>query len=704
MFQTAKNYLIRLYKRIKKATEICIDFFVRHPLLRCIILAFTVLIFSEALCRHSVFEAFEFLYSSPVPFLYNYLIILCTLSAALFFPKKGFALTVISAVWLILSFVNCLVLLFRVTPFSAIDFSIAINMLGIIDIYLNVFQLILIILGSGAFITLLIFIWKKNPVSKINLKKHIAFFLSVIVITAITGTAAINSGALSRKFPSLAQAYKDYGFVYCFTLSIFDVGISQPPEYTVDTVESILEEIKNDIDKAPKEKPNIIVVQLESFFGINRVTNLVTAKDPVPNFTYLKKNCPHGLITVPSIGGGTANTEFEILTGMNLDHFGPGEYPYKTVLQTKTCECPAFTLKEYGYTPFAIHNHTSTFYDRHLVYSALGFDTFIPLEMMHGVEYTDLGWAKDAILTEQITDCLNSTESRDFIFTVSVQAHGKYPDEKLPSEDEIEIDLKNNSDAEKEAQYKYYVEQLNQTDAFVGKLIAYLSEYEEPTAVLFYGDHFPTIYLEEDMLTEGTKYQTDWAIWANYDIECENKNLASYQLMAHFLNALGSNLGTTTKLHQAADNIDNYQQKLEMLEYDMLYGDMITFGGDTPYHNTSMEIGIFDIYATDILYEDNCLYISGNRFNQYTKIKLNNRIKDTFFIDENCVMVEKVHLESGDTLQLVQLSPDRVELRTSAQYEIDSFLPNQDETPETSPEATDSPLAPAAFEETQVNN
>lgn len=647
-----------------------------HLYLRCLIIAFFTLIISESLSRHSVFEAFAFLFESPYAFFYNYLIILLTFSAALFFPKKAFALTTVSSVWIILSLINCIVLSYRITPFSAIDFSIAINMLGIIDIYLNLFQLSLIIIGGLLLITLFIIFWKKNASTKIEFKKNSLFVIALIIVMLISGAFGTQRGYLGKKFPSLAEAYKDYGFAYCFSLSIFDVGISQPPEYANDTVESILAEINNNVDIAPENKPNIIVVQLESFFDINRVSNLVTTTDPVPNFTHLKKNYPHGLITVPSIGGGTANTEFEILTGMNIDHFGPGEYPYKTILQSTTCETPAFTLKEYGYSSHAIHNHTATFYDRNVVYTSLGFDTFIPLEMMHNPEFTTLGWAKDKILTEQITDCLLSTEGRDFVFTVSVQAHGKYPDEELPSEHDIQVELQNNTDAENKANYRYYVEQLNETDAFIGEIISYLKTFDEPTAVLFYGDHFPTIYLEEDKLLEGSKYQTDWAIWANYDLKGENKNLNSYQLMSHFLSILGSNLGTTTKLHQMCDTIENYQNKLEMLEYDVLYGDRITYNGVSPYSFTDIEMGVYDIYVTSLEYNENNLLVSGNRFNEYTKIKLDGKTKETVYVDEHSIMVENIDINDFETLQIAQITHDRTELRTSAEYEINSFIPD----------------------------
>lgn len=643
----------------------------KHPFIRCCLLSLLLLLVCESLCRHSVIDAFRFAIDAPYAFFFNYVIILCTVSIAEFFPKESFSITITSAFWLILSFINFIVLCFRTTPFSAIDFSIAINMLGIIDIYLNIFQLALIIVGIIAFITLLVLIYKKSPSIKVNIVKCFAFFICIALI--LTGSAVLGrkTGLLERKFPNLAQAYKDYGFAYCFSLSVFDTGIQQPKEYREETVEDILQNINNSSNIPPSELPNIIFVQLESFFDINRAKNVITAQDPIPNFTNIKQNYPHGYITVSSIGGGTANTEFEILTGMNLDHFGPGEYPYKTVLKSKTCETPAYTLKPYGYSAHAIHNHTATFYDRHQVYPMLGFDTFIPVEMMHNVEYTQLGWAKDSILTEQIFDCLKSTDNQDFIFTVSVQAHGKYPDEELP--DGFELELENNTDEENKAQYKYYVEQLHGTDAFIGELTQMLMKFDEPTVVLFYGDHFPTIYLEEDKL-DGSKYQTDYVIWSNYGVSAENKDLMCYQLSSHVFNALGSNVGTITKIHQNEQNLENYQHNLEMIEYDMLYGKMVSYGGISPYLPTNMQMGVYDIYVTDIVHNNGQLFVYGNKFNENSKIMLNGKSKETTYLNPNCLLVDIQSIDNIETLQILQITYDRIELRRSAEYNLSSFI------------------------------
>ena len=126
---------------------------------------------------------------------------------------------------------------------------------------------------------------------------------------------------------------------------------------------------------------------MESFFDVKDIKGVTFSEDPIPNFTALKQICPSGYLTVPFIGSGTANTEFEMLTGMNIDYFSPGEYPYIMALRNNVCESIPYLLKKRGYTSHTMHNNTGTFYSRNEVYPNLGFDTFIPLEYMYNVEY-----------------------------------------------------------------------------------------------------------------------------------------------------------------------------------------------------------------------------------------------------------------------------------------------------------------------------
>lgn len=139
----------------------------------------------------------------------------------------------------------------------------------------------------------------------------------------------------------------------------------------------------------------------------------------LPKLEWLYKSYPSGFLSVPSVGAGTANTEFEIISGMNLDDFGPGEYPYKTVLSHSACDSICYDLKQYGYTTNALHDNDGTFYDRNTVFPQLGFETFTSLEYMNNVETNEIGWAKDNVLISQIIEILTGSESRDFIYTIS---------------------------------------------------------------------------------------------------------------------------------------------------------------------------------------------------------------------------------------------------------------------------------------------
>ena len=103
-----------------------------------------------------------------------------------------------------------------------------------------------------------------------------------------------------------------------------------------------------------------------------------------------------GYYKVPSVGAGTANTEFESITGMSMRYFGPGEYPYKGILKETTCESAAYVLKNLGYRTHAIHNNEANFYGRRKVFSNLGFDTFTSEEYMaEQDDTTPTDWMKD---------------------------------------------------------------------------------------------------------------------------------------------------------------------------------------------------------------------------------------------------------------------------------------------------------------------
>ena len=319
----------------------------KHKVLRAIFTAFFMNLILESLCRRSLLGGPRFLLDSPLPFLYGTGIILLTVSLAGLVRRRRFALLLISAVWIGLGVVECVLKGFRVTPLTAVDFRIIFSVFSILHIYLTPFEIVLIVLCVLALLAGLVLAFLKLPKAP-PVDYLRAGFGCVAAGLFVWGTTVLftTTGLLAVKFENLANAYDDYGFAYCFSISIFDRGISQPDDYSPEEVDTVVDHLEGEAegDAAAPVKPDIVVVQLESYFDAKYLNGVTYSQDPVPNFTALKQTCSTGFLTVPSIGAGTANSEFEVISGMSLDYFGTGEYPYETVLQSNVCESVNYAL------------------------------------------------------------------------------------------------------------------------------------------------------------------------------------------------------------------------------------------------------------------------------------------------------------------------------------------------------------------------
>ena len=643
-----------------------------HKVLFALIISFVLNLILESLCRRSLLKGLQFLVEAPMPFLYGVGIILLTVSLVGLVRHRCFALMVVSVIWIGLGVVECVLMSFRITPLTAVDFRIIFSVFSILDVYLNTFQVVLIVVVVLAVIAGLVVALLKMPVSE-PVDYLRSGFGCVAAGLFVWGTTVLftSTGILATQFENLGNAYNAYGFAYCFSTSLFDRGIAQPEDYSSEEVGTVVEELDQEpTDTAAtdaEEMPNIIAVQLESFFDVKYLKGLTYSQDPVPNFTALKEFCSTGLLSVPSIGAGTANTEFEILSGMSLDYFGTGEYPYETILQSNVCESVNYALKEEGYSCHAIHNHTGTFYDRNKVYANLGFDTFTSVEYMLRVQRNPLGWAKDGILTEEILKALDSTEGQDMVYTVSVQAHGKYPTEVLDPNQPISV--VGELEGINPIGFEYYVNQIYETDAFIGQLVQALAEREEPTVLILFGDHLPNFAIQQEYLSKGDLLQTEYVIWSNLGLPKEDQDLEAYQLMATVLGQLGYHDGVLTKLHQDRDSNPDYQKDLEMLGYDLLYGDYYAYDGRLPYEPTDLQMGIqpITIRRADNLHDE--LYVTGQNFTECSQISINGKLRsDTIFINSSTLMLPATTLESLDVLAVAQVTAQGEALSQSNQF------------------------------------
>ena len=537
-----------------------------YSVVQVFLLAFIMTLITDGFSRGSVFGPFVFLFTHPLIFTVNMMLIAIFLAPALLFRHRSFMYFLGCILWLAVGIIDFIILHNRVTPFNAHDFRMLDDAKGILFKYYNWFQVIglmlLILLG----VLLLVFAFLKFPkqTAPVQYRYAIPLTLSIIFGCILLCIGSRKVGVMAKTFPNVADAYHDYGLPYCFICSITDSGIDKPKNYSPENVKDLVDKLDPakyasptptptagpDAKRPQKGEPSIVYIQLESFFDPKRIAGLSFPTDPIPNFTYIRKHYTSGLLGVPSISAGTSNTEFEVLTGMNMKDFGTGEYPYKTILKEMTCESVAYNLKERGYRAHAIHNNTATFYSRHIVYSNLGFDDFDPVELMENVERNELGWARDSILFNEILTALDSTPGSDLVFTVSVQGHGKYPDEEILENNIDLIDIDDAYDDTTINGLKYYIAQLHEMDELIARLTEEFSKRDEDIVLVLYGDHLPGFGFEAGDLSEGSLLQTEYAVWTNFDLPAEHLDLEAYQLSAYVLGRLGMDNGLITKLHQ----------------------------------------------------------------------------------------------------------------------------------------------------------
>ena len=618
-------------------------------------------------------EGFKWAVTHPVVFLFNMLIIFSTMTLALLFRRRRFVWFMITLVWVLIGSANGFILLSRMTPFTLYDLQNFADGLTIMTTYYSTWQIILgaIAVVAGVFAIIMIFL-RSEKWKNINYLKSLAVILVVGILTYGSMTALQHYGIISTFFGNLNYAYRDYGMPYCFIQTSMSGGIKRPDGYSKEKIEKILEkrtvrgtdtilEYKDD----STEHPNIIVLQMESFTVAQDYKNIEVDKDPTPVFNRLYKEYTSGRFTVPACGAGTANTEFEVLTGISAKFFGPGEYPYKGKLRERTLESMAYVAKTHGYQTSALHNHRALFYNRNEVYANLGFDTFTSVEYMNNVSFTPTNWCKDTVLTGEIMDIMESTDERDFIHVISVEGHGAYPTEQVFKNPYTTVTC---DDEDTKWKYEYYLNECHEMDTFIGDLIDEIEKSGEPTVMIIYGDHIPALDVKEENYAADSLYKTRYVIWDNIGLSRQKRNIHSYQAGAILMKNAGLyhegvifDYQQTTSPRKKA-----YLRDMKALAYDMLYGENYVYGGKSPYKPTDMKMGHKVISIKEIRKIGDRYYIRGKNFTERSIISLDGKQLSTVYLSPTMLALnEEIDPEDIGRLEVSQVDKSEQEILTT---------------------------------------
>ena len=678
MKKILRNIKAKLFTKVEKqhSEEYLrrIAFLNKYSLLFHALLSCGIVFVVEILSRRDFLSACSFVGGHSGAFLFNAFIVFASLSLVYLFRRRAFFRIIISGFWIILGIINGCILSNRVTPFGFTDLKCINDLFAMNNTnYFTAEEATIVVIGLGLFALFCAVLFIKGPRYQGRIHKIVvlASIVSVMFIgLPVTTSAAQNANVVASYFSNIAQGYENYGFIYGFSSSVVDRGMSKPDDYTEEHVAEITdkaESSKQETTVTKDEAPNIICVLLESFCDPDEIKFLHYNDDPIPTFHKLEENYSTGYLTVPVVGAGTANSEFEVLTGMSMQYFGTGEYPYKTILKKTDCESTAADLASIGYGTHAVHNNGGNFYSRVNAFSMMGFDTFTSKELMNIQTYTPNGsWATDDILVDETIKTLDSTPNQpDFTYTITVGTHGDYPKEQVIENPKYTAN--GAFDEETRNQWTYYINQLNEVDTFMADLIDKVSKRDENTVIVFFGDHLPTMGLQDSDMRSGDIYKTKYVTWNNMGLEKQDADLYAYQLMASITNSVGIHEGTILNYHQTQMNSSDYLDGLENLQYDILYGDRYCYNGEDKYPATDIVMGIDPVTVNSATNSigDSEVIIRGSNFTKWSKVFVNGSKVNTIFSGPNCLIISKDAISDGDTLQINQMGSNNTVFRSS---------------------------------------
>ncbi|MCS7205757.1 MAG: LTA synthase family protein [Leptospiraceae bacterium] len=388
--------------------------------------------------------------------------------------------------------------------------------------------------------------------------------------------------------------------------------------------------------------PNVILVLNESFWNPKKAKLLSLKNDPIKEIE-LSKKAFEGELIVPNVGGGTANTEFEVLTGLRLNLLPEGISPYTGFINQYLYALP-FVLKERGYKSIAVHPNFGWFYHRIDVYHFLGFDIFFPLESLPFIPNYYEGVILDDKAYDFVVSLLEKEHQPLFAFLITIQNHFPYPITNVPTDmlDGIKLPQDYFIDEYEQKLFFQHLFFLRRSNLDLIQFLNKLQNQKEPVIVISFGDHLPPFskeFYQKIGLTDNylDLRKTPLYIWTNFnfDYSFPKNELYAYELYYLILDIL---------------NIQNFQTQMykglndkkawKLYQYDVLFGKQIFYQKflDKPLNNSHYQIGwiphVERIECSNFSKFQVCILV-GKNFTPFMKLQIGKKTYYPEFIDES---------------------------------------------------------------------
>lgn len=473
----------------------------------------------------------------PSILLWNFLPALLAVCLVYFITGRlFFSSALLQVVWILFAVSDKIKVSMRQEPLLPTDLTLIKEALTIVKTF-PVYMLALIGIGAVAAIAILIFSFIRSEKQRPPVIARLVGILCVVLAALGLNSLVYDNKDLYDGYPVVenpyfqVNQYNTRGLVYSFFHQVNIMRLQAPEGYDKTQYDS-LTSAPTAADGQPA--PNIIMIMGEAYSDLseNEHISFEGYTDPMANYKELcaKENAVSGHIAVANFGGGTSNTEYDVLTGLPT-RFLDTALPSYNFIHHEIDALP-YRLSQIGYETASIHPGYAWFYNRQNVYPDLGFETCYFLEDSFDLASQGIGgYVNEEATMDKILsvfeETIQSSSAPVFSFTVTIQNHGPYEKKygTLPQNFSTDVEL---TETETDLLTQYFYGMID-ADREIGRLVDYAENSEEPIILVYFGDHLPGFsngmeffdLLDYPKDANGTPeeqtavYETPFVIWAN---------------------------------------------------------------------------------------------------------------------------------------------------------------------------------------------
>lgn len=456
---------------------------------------------------------------------------------------------------------------------------------------------------------------KMSPVPRLIVGGLSIFCISLAIGVSMAYPKAKNSLLATITFDQ-KLSYEKNGFVLSSLFQLSNLRrVAAPEGYSKERIEEIFARPffaneqstsrANDSPAGSQEPANVILILLEAFWDPTLLPVEFT-RDPIPFFHRLQVEGATRTIVIPTFGGETVRTEFEVLTGLPVSSLPKTANPYSRFVRRPIAALPAI-FEANGYHTAAIHPYYGGYWDRATVFPLMGFQRYLDVEDFENPIRSGPRLISDESFVQKIIEYSQINDDKPlFLYAISIATHGPFSYQGFADSD---LDVQSPLTSESKQILKTYSNAVSLADEAFERLTEHFAGLPQKTLIVAFGDHLPILgdnfrvyretgYMRAGESSDSKMYSAPLMIWANYDLKESGSKaeepIPSHLLLSHIASMAGIESTRVTLFNEYARkgfmrSSHEISADYEQITYDMLFGEQYMLG-DESYASMNAEM------------------------------------------------------------------------------------------------------------------